>query len=282
MTAHLTTVPPGEPHPVDQPQDQLPPRDRSPLRERPVVRAVARWTLAAVVCAGLGAATACGLTALHRTDVPGLATADDGRWDFAALKLPALPSGAPRPFTMGNDGQVHHADARDLLLPAPASAKGDPKLSGGWVPDSRYVSEYDEDGRADIAMGLRDYVVRHIAARGWTMPDGTSARIYLLTFQSNAFAQAFKDNVINAGIDAGQPPADAPLMELDESWDRRGAPKEVSDSVFAEKEPYGATQARLAYVVAGDTLAVITERRKGGAPAVPFHQTVVLQSQLLG
>ncbi|MET9530834.1 MULTISPECIES: hypothetical protein [unclassified Streptomyces] len=280
MTVPLT-VPPNTDAPAG-PREQPRPEDRRPLGDRRVLRAVARWTLAAAVCGGLGAATACGLTALDRTDVPGLATADDGRWDFGALKLPALPAGAPRPFTAGNDGQIHHADARDLLLPAPAGAKGDPELTGGWVPDSRYVTEYDEDGRADITTGLRDYVVRHIAARGWTMPDGTSTRIYLLTFESNAFAQAFKDNVIRTGIDAGQPPADAPLMELDESWDGRGAPKELSESVFAEQEPYGATQARTASVVAGDTLAVITERRKGGAPAVPFHQTLVLQSQLLG
>ncbi|MDG9718703.1 hypothetical protein [Streptomyces sp. DH24] len=33
---------------------------------------------------------------------------------------------------------------------------------------------------------------------------------------------------------------------------------------------------------AGDTLAVIVQSQKGTAPAVPFQQTVTLQSQLLG
>ncbi|WP_405779291.1 hypothetical protein [Streptomyces sp. NBC_00859] len=286
MTAPLTTgVPAGVPSDAavaDVPAGGQLHDERKPLKDRRALRAVARWALAAAVCGGLGAATACGITAMHRTDVPGLATSDDGRWDFAALKLPALPSGAPRPFDEGNAGQIHSADARDLLLPAPAGAKADPKLSGGWVPDSRYVSEYGTESRADIAMALRDYDVRHVAARGWTMPDGTSTRIYLLTFESAAFAQAFKDNAGSTGIDTGQSLVEADTSELDESWDSRGAPKDVSMNVFAETRPYGATQARTASVVAGDTFAFLIETRKGGAPAVPFHQTLVLQSQLLG
>lgn len=49
----------------------------------------------------------------------------------------------------------------------------------------------------------------------------------------------------------------------------------------AETKPYGAEQVREAYPSAGDTVALIVQSRKGGAKAVPFLQTITLQSQLL-
>ncbi|GAA3372817.1 hypothetical protein GCM10020367_29940 [Streptomyces sannanensis] len=53
-------------------------------------------------------------------------------------------------------------------------------------------------------------------------------------------------------------------------------------NVYVEPKPYGAEQTRLAYLRAGDTVALIAQTRKGGAALVPFQQTVVLQNQLLG
>ena len=53
-------------------------------------------------------------------------------------------------------------------------------------------------------------------------------------------------------------------------------------SVYVESKPYGAEQVRQGYLSAGDVLAVIVQSRKGTAKAVPFRQTVALQSQLLG
>ncbi|MET7513148.1 hypothetical protein ABZS88_06660 [Streptomyces sp. NPDC005480] len=44
----------------------------------------------------------------------------------------------------------------------------------------------------------------------------------------------------------------------------------------------GARHVRSAYLVAGDTVGLVVQSRKGTAPAVPFRQAVVLQSQLLG
>lgn len=64
-----------------------------------------------------------GITALDRNDVPGLATESDGRWEYPELRLPALPVDRPRPFTDGNEGEIHYADLRELLLPAPASTR---------------------------------------------------------------------------------------------------------------------------------------------------------------
>jgi hypothetical protein len=39
---------------------------------------------------------------------------------------------------------------------------------------------------------------------------------------------------------------------------------------------------RQAYLTAGDVLALIVQERPGTVPDVPFQQTVILQSQLLG
>ncbi len=56
----------------------------------------------------------------------------------------------------------------------------------------------------------------------------------------------------------------------------------VERYAYDEIKPYGAEHLRQAYLCAGDVMAVITQSRKGTAAAVPFQQTVVLQSQLLG
>ncbi|MFB6981241.1 hypothetical protein [Streptomyces scopuliridis] len=284
--APAALVPPPMPPMPPQPPVVHAPRVPGPRPPRRVLRAVARWTAAVVVFAGLGSGVTYGISSMERSDVPGLATRDDGRWDYPRLSLPALPSGSPRPFTQGNTAEIHHADLRELLLPAPAGATPDKELAGGWVSTELYVSEYaeDQDQRAGLRLALRDYAVRHIAARGWTMPDGTSSRIYLLRFQSGGFAQAFKDMEIESGADAGAPLVGAPTTEIDADWSEfaRDAVEGTTTEVFAEPAPYDGTQVRQAYVVAGDTLALIVHEKKGGAPAVPFRQTVILQNQLLG
>ena len=57
---------------------------------------------------------------------------------------------------------------------------------------------------------------------------------------------------------------------------------EVRHYAYVEAKPYGAEQVRQAYLVSGDVLGLVVQSREGGAAAVPFQQTVVLQSQLLG
>ncbi|MFC9429951.1 hypothetical protein [Streptomyces sp. NPDC056987] len=256
------------------------PAPRPPHR---LLRAVARWALAGAVFAGLGSGVAYGISGMERTDLPGLSTRGDGRWDYPELSLPALPVGTPRPFNPENAGEIHHADLRALLLRAPAGATPDKKLTGGWVSTERYVSEYAPDQRAALSVLLDDYAVRHVAARGWTMPDGTVSRVYLLRFPSSGLAAGFKhDSVLGNGV--GTSLAAAPGAEPDASWPD-GAPGSemfVSTDVYVEPEPYGAKQARHAYVAGGDTVGLIVHEKKGGAAAVPFHQSVVLQSQLLG
>jgi len=70
-------------------------------------------------------------------------------------------------------------------------------------------------------------------------------------------------------------------VHIDEEFPEKAQIDDIRHSVYAEAKPYGATNEREAYLVAGDTLALIVQSRKGTAKAVPFQQTVVLQSQLL-
>ncbi|MFF9913690.1 hypothetical protein [Streptomyces sp. NPDC013457] len=268
-----TEVPAAEAEPGAVPQAKA--------SRKPLLWAVARWTAAVLVFAGVGTGTALGITSMERTDVPGLATESDGRWVYPELSLPALPADAPRPFTEGNDGEIHHADLRKLLLPAPEGAKPDPKLNGGWVGVDQFLSQYRTDERPELSEALKESALRHIAARGWTTPDGTTTRIHLLRFNSVAFAEAFKDDAVQAGATTG------PLLDGVEGVQVDGDfPTSVSvpyTVLYTHVElPRNTDQTRWAYIQAGDTLALVTQSRKGEALTVPFQQTVALQNQLLG
>ncbi|MGW1844737.1 hypothetical protein [Streptomyces sp. NPDC001966] len=291
MTEQTTATPdgtvpavPAEDTSVPQAPEPFPAQAASsaPKPPRRVLRAVARWTAAALVLGGFGAGTAFGITSMERTDVPGLATESDGRWDYPELGLPALPAGSPRPYSDGNVAEIHHADLRRLLLPAPAGAIVDKKLDGGWVSTQRYLAEYAKDDRSDLAQTLKDSAPRHVAARGWSMPDGTSTRIYLVRFNSTAFAQSFMDSIVSSG--SGVQLAGAPETVLDEGWSGAGKVAGTSSYVYDEAKPYGEARVRHGYVAAGDTLALVVQSRKGkeSTRSVPFHQTVILQNQLLG
>ncbi|MFF8607983.1 hypothetical protein ACF06X_18800 [Streptomyces sp. NPDC015346] len=272
-----TTTLPEAPQASEAPVTSAP----GPKRSRRVLWAVARWTVAVAVCGGAGVGTAAGITSMERTDVPGLATEHDGRWAYPKLSLPALPQGSPRPFSRGNDGEIHHADLRALLLPAPAGATVDPKLNGGWVSLDRFLSLYRQDDRPALKEALADSALRHVAARGWTTPDGTTTRIHLLRFNSVAFAEAFKDDGLKAGSVDGALLNGVDGVDMESSLAGAVDVPYTALYAFVEK-PAGAEQSRWAYIQAGDTVAVVTQSRKGEALLVPFQQTVTLQNQLLG
>ena len=132
-----TVVPATEPAAVTEPlvaPDQAPavaepvPASKSSRR---VLRAVARWTAAVLVLGGLGTGTALGITSMERTDVPGLATEGDGRWDYPELSLPALPAGSPAPVQRGQC-------RRDpLRRPAEAAAPRPGRSNRGQEADGR-------------------------------------------------------------------------------------------------------------------------------------------------
>ncbi|WP_329281227.1 hypothetical protein [Streptomyces sp. NBC_00691] len=248
---------------------------------RPLVRGIARWTAAVLVLAGAGTGTAMGITAMDRTDVPGLATESDGRWEYPKLTLPALPADAPRPWTEGNVAEIHHADLRQLLLPAPAGATVDPKSKGGWTGLDSYLALLAEKDRREVKEYMAESALRHVAARGWTTPDGTTTRIHLLRFSSVAFSEAFKDDVTREISQSRRLPLGVDEAEIDTSTQDVDVPN-LSVYSYKEMEPFGPQQTRWSYIQAGDTFAVVTQTRKGGTLAVPFQQTVALQAQLLG
>jgi hypothetical protein len=187
---------PEAPPPVPASEPPVPVRVR---KDRRVLRAALRWTTAVVVFAAAGAGTAYGITQMKRTDVPGLATASDGRWDYPVITRPPLPSGSPGPFATDNKTNAHYADLRALLLPAPKGAKADASLRGtdGWLPTKTFLAQYtDTAEREELGQKLTDDGLRHIAARGWTTPDGTQTRIYLLQFSTAVAA----DELFSPGL----------------------------------------------------------------------------------
>jgi hypothetical protein len=253
-------------------------------KDRRVLRAVLRWTAAVAVFAAVGASTAYGITRMDRTDVPGLATESDGRWDFPALTRPPLPSGRPGPLAAANSAGTHYADLRALVLPAPQSATQDKALRGtdGWLATKDFLAEYSsKDDRAEFGQMLTEWGLRHIAARGWTTPDGTRTRVYLLQFDTGAVVDELRTDLAPYS-DPKYPVRGAETSVADEDFPAASRIAGIERFVYAESKPYGAEQVRQAYLAAGDTLAVILQSRKGGARAVPFQQTVTLQSQLLG
>ncbi|MFF4589234.1 hypothetical protein [Streptomyces sp. NPDC001388] len=250
---------------------------------RPLLRAVLRWTAAVAVFAAVGASTAYGITRMERTDVPGLRTESDGRWAYPTLTKPPLPSGSPAPFARANHSNAHYADLRALVLPAPEGATQDKALGGsdGWLATEDFLKEFEDTRREQIREKLVDAGLRHIAARGWTTQDGADTRVYLLGFGTGAVAEEVLSEDFTTYETPVYPARGADMYERDEDFPAAPQSKNVALTPYVEAKPYGAEQVRLAYLSAGDVMAVIVQSRKGTMPAIPFQQTVVLQSQLL-
>ncbi|MEV6538341.1 hypothetical protein [Streptomyces sp. NPDC051665] len=266
----------------EQEQD---PRPVPAKKDRRVLRAVLRWTAAVVVFAVVGAGTAYGITDMKRSDVPGLGTESDGRWDYPVLTKPPLPKGSPGPLAEANPAGSHFADLRALVLPAPKGATGDKALDGsdGWLATKVFLAEFSSgDDRTELAQKLTDDGLRHIAARGWTTPDGTHTRIYLLQFDTATVADGLVSGNLGGYAAPTYPVNGADSYEPDDDFPDAAKITNVSLLPYAETKPYGAEQIRLAFLTAGDTVAMIVQSRKGETNAVPFQQTVTLQSQLLG
>lgn len=261
-----------------------PPAGPPAPKDRRVLRAVLRWTAAVAVFAAVGAGTAYGIAGMERTDVPGLATESDGRWEYPTLTKPPLPSGSPGPFAEANPAGAHYADLRALVLPAPEGAEQDKALRGadGWLPTEDFLAEFTvKEERREFRQQLVDHGLRHIAARGWTTQDGTHTRVYLLHFGTAAVA----DSMLGALAPYSGPAyvvRGAGASAFDEAFGKVPMPEDTRRTAYVEVEPYAAEQVRQAYVTAGDVLAVVVQSRKGDANPVPFQQTVMLQTQLLG
>ncbi|MFJ9154652.1 hypothetical protein ACIRP7_42975 [Streptomyces sp. NPDC102270] len=277
--AESVTAPTPGPDSLAVPEPLPAPKDRR------VLRAALRWTAALLTFAVVGAGTAYGIAGMERTDVPGLGTKADGRWEYPTLTRPPLPSGSPGPLAKDNKAGSHYADLRALVLPAPRGATVDKALRGtdGWLPTKGLLAEYGEkEDREELGQKLSDNGLRHIAARGWTTPDGTHTRIYLLQFDTAAVVDDLFGKDIAPYGSPGFELRDAVTSVSDEHFPSAARIPEITASVYVESKPYGAEQTRHAYLSSGDVLALVVQSRKGTANPVPFQQTVTLQSQLLG
>ncbi|MFD3698464.1 hypothetical protein ACFWUZ_20330 [Streptomyces sp. NPDC058646] len=256
------------------PQTQAAPRDRRALF------AVLRWTAAVLVFAAVGTGVAYGISGPERTDVPGLSTRSDGRWTYPVLSKPTLPPGAPLPFSGENRDGIHYAGLTQLLLPAPAGSTPDAAVKlekDSAVTADTFLQEYAAEPRDSLRKNFAADGPREIVARGWSMPDGTRTRVYLLRFHSAGFTSSVHTcpGVLD-GVSS---------LPLDADWTEAGAALPASEhkiSVHEEGAPLGDEQTAVGCIRSGDVQAVIIQHRTGAVASVPLHQTVILQHQLLG
>ncbi|MFD8693483.1 hypothetical protein [Kitasatospora purpeofusca] len=286
---------------VDAPRAGEDPAARRTRRRK----AALRWGAAAVVCALAGTGSALAVTAPERTDVPGLATKSDGRYVFPALTLPPLPSGSAVPR---ENRSRHAADLRRLLLPAPREAVGalaptalptpattvsptagptgsaSPSASGTApaLADRLDCTTLlaDEKDPAKLRTLLVQYACRAATAREWTASDGTRTRIRLMAFGSSKEAWP----VFVELRDKGNPKdIDGLRSVTPPDWDMlHGVDFVVRETTPGTPGTPGARPAaRLAYLSAGDIVAVITMTNPEGVSAAAFQQVVTFQSTLL-
>jgi hypothetical protein len=256
----------------------VPPQLAGPSRApRPWLWTALRWSVAAGLFLLVGAATAIGVAAPARTDLPGLGTPSDHRYAFPPLKLPPLPPGAVGPnesHAAGGD-QAHAADLRKLLLPGPVGAKPDSSFPGstGWYSPTAYAAKFND--QSSLLAQFADSGLRHIAATAWTGPDGTRTEIYLLAYRSsttasNGFSYDGDNSVLlaesGANVDSGI-----------------RFPGIGSGSVIAEVGPLTASEpaADIAYLSCGDVEVVVMMTNPRSVNPVTFKQVVGLQNELL-
>lgn len=276
-------------NPFAAPEVPAVPKDRRKLF------AALRWTAAVLVFAAVGTGVAYQVTQPERTDIPGLSTTDDGRWVFPTLVKPTLPPGAALPFAKDNPDGIHYAGLTELLLPAPTGSTPDSTLKlekDGVVKVDTFLEEYEATAREKLKEEFGNEGLRQIVARGWTTPDGTRTRIYLLRFHASGFVDNFK------GCGASVTLSGVARLQSDEVWRKAKtsqrtemgkdstytgpSARSASDiSLYQEAKPTGDEQTALGCLQSGDIQAVVLQSRKGEVASVPFHQTAILQQQLL-
>ncbi|MFD6915508.1 hypothetical protein ACFWB2_32185 [Streptomyces virginiae] len=266
----------------------------APPKDRRRLFAALRWTAAVAVFAAVGTGVAYGITQPERTDIPGLSTEDDGRWTFPELSQPALPAGAPVPQGPDNKDGTHYAKLNGLLLPAPVGARADDTVKAdkdGVVSVDGFLEEYTSEAREKLKQSLEWDGLRQITGRGWTTADGTRTHVYLLRFHSSGFVDAFKGCDSNAQLNG------VSALDLDDVWSKAKNTQMNSTtldfpgaanfdgtelSVYQEVKPFlGEEQTKVGCLRTGDVLGMVIQTRKGEVAPLTFHQSVILQSQLL-
>ncbi|MFE0460144.1 hypothetical protein ACFW1A_12940 [Kitasatospora sp. NPDC058965] len=274
------TQPPG-PYPYAPGQQPPPPwgadllATQRPPRKRPARATVLRWTAVAAVLLVTATAACLAVTAPQRTDLPGLATPNDGRYTFPALTLPQLPAGKPAPSAQGA-GQRHYADLRALVLPAPLTgAKAAPATPANSAACADYAKLHD--ATANMPTLLATNACRAAATRTWTAKDGTRAEVWLLHFGSPAEAREFYDTLCADGSPVAVPNAVTAVDDFTLGPDQIAYTRTTSTAGSANQPA-----AKVAYLYAGDVVATVLMTNPQGVPSQAFHQVVTLQSDLLG
>ncbi|MCM1971045.1 hypothetical protein [Streptomyces sp. G1] len=251
-------------------------------KDRRKLFAALRWTSAVLIFGGVGTGVAYQVAQPERTDIPGLSTKADGRWTYPALAKPVLPAGAALPFGKDNPDGLHYAGLTQLILPPPIGSTPDPGLKrekDEVVSADAFLEEYDAGEHAKMKEQFANEGLRQIVGRGWTTPDGTRTRVYLLRYHASGFVDTFK------GCSRDMKLNGAARTELDLDWNtaKSGQSSAMGSGValYRESTPVGDEQVKVGCIQSGDIQAVILQTRKGEVASVPFHQTVILQHQLL-
>jgi hypothetical protein len=279
---------------LTEPTDHVEPTG-PPRAPRTWVRTTLRWGTAAVLCCAVGAGSALAVMHPARTDIPGLATPKDARYSFPPLALPELPVGAQGPdatptgsTTVDNNEMtaadsdpilLHLADLRQLLLPAPLGATPDRGLPGtrGWYPLASLAAEYGDS--AALTGHLEEQGIRHVAATGWTTPDGTRTEIDLLAFRSSATGSA-----ANIYLDSVVPTVAADVQVDTSAWSPHeyGANLDSDQLQLSVQPAHGSDRAaQVAVFEEGDVIAVVVMTNSRAVPSVDLRQVVILQDELL-
>jgi hypothetical protein len=226
-----------------------------------------RWAGAVVVALAVGAGCAFGVMAPKRTDLPGLATAPDGRYVFAPLDLPSLAPGQADPTNTANLGAQHLSDIRKLLLPAPQNAVADHALPGatGWVSRSATLTLL---GSPTDAQTFATDGWRHTAGVAWKTPDGAETKIYLMQFIDGSAASD-----ASTALDA--------FGTVTDSTDTHGITAPGSTAVVYTVVKNGATNTWYGSAVVADTELLLVYTAPTSVGRAPFEQEADLQVELL-
>lgn len=227
-----------------------------------------RWAGAVVTALAVGAGCAFAVMAPQRTDLPGLHTASDGRYDFAPLELPTLAPGQADPTSSANAGNQHLSDIRKLLLNPPQGAVLDSSLPGatGWVPVSTVAGLFSTSAASPQERFPSDGL-RHTAAIGWKTPDGATTKLYLLQFIDDPAAS-------DAGSVVGT--FGGSYQTSDQSYAAPG-----NTSLYYTKKDSGSSTTWYGNAQVGDTQMLIVYTAADSIGMAPFQQEADLQIEML-
>lgn len=248
-------------------------------------RSTLRWTSALVGALVIGGAISWAISLPQRTNIPGLRTAADGRYQFPALTMPSLPPGQPAPEASDNEtARRHLADIRKLLLPKPVGATTDDSAvdgstTDGWLADPASLFAAHASAKADFA----EYGLRHAATESWNTPDGATTTIYLLQFIDEAAANTTQGKLTDLKLTADMVPA--PSLAL-ASVPSGATANSLDLHLGGLTADYTAVKAdgkmtRYGTLIDGDTMAIVVQGGPANLPMAPFTQVMTLQAQML-